>query len=103
MIHFFVCVFYKAFPVHIEWWVVTCINIVIMAGLGEFICMKRETLEIPVIVKQGYNLVNSNDVEQSSIEVVEEEEPPLANSDKQESEQIIVIANNRVKSEKEQA
>ncbi|KAL0484803.1 sys [Acrasis kona] len=48
IVHFFICVFYKAFPVYWEWWVCTIICIVAMITLGEYICYKREIRDIPI-------------------------------------------------------
>lgn len=104
---------------HIEWWIVTFLNIVIMAALGEFLCMKRETMEIPVVAsKQGYNLVSQQgeedgkgeelgSLETIGLEVVIELDPtnalvppppPLSSSNSTPAEHIV-----RVKNEKEQA
>lgn len=48
IIHFFLCVFYKGFPVYWEWWVVMILNIIITALLGEYICYLVESREIPL-------------------------------------------------------
>eukprot|EP01027_Heterolobosea_sp_BB2_P005329 GEZU01008168.1.p1 GENE.GEZU01008168.1~~GEZU01008168.1.p1 ORF type:complete len:194 (-),score=18.22 GEZU01008168.1:73-573(-) len=48
VLHFFVCTFYKGFPIRWEWWLTNIISAAIMALLGEYICMRRELREIPI-------------------------------------------------------
>ena len=42
LIHLCCTVMYDGFPGSWEWWVVNCVSVVVMALLGEFLCMRRE-------------------------------------------------------------
>lgn len=48
IIHLFLCLLYGGLPSSITWWVVNGIGIVIMAVLGEWLCLRREVKEIPI-------------------------------------------------------
>jgi hypothetical protein len=55
LIHFFICVFYKAFPIYWEWWVCIALCIISMILLGEYICYRREIREIPLTAQVSSN------------------------------------------------
>ena len=42
MVHLCLCVWYGGFPIAWEWWAVNAMSLVLMALLGEFLCMRRE-------------------------------------------------------------
>jgi len=48
LIHLCCTVMYDGFPGSWEWWVVNCVSVVVMALLGEFLCMRREMQDIPL-------------------------------------------------------
>jgi hypothetical protein len=48
VVHFFITVLYKGFPVYWEWWVVMIVNIVVTAVLGEYTCYRVESRDIPL-------------------------------------------------------
>jgi hypothetical protein len=48
VIHFFMCVFYRGFPMRWEWWIVQVLNTFVMTVVGEFLCYRREMQYIPV-------------------------------------------------------
>eukprot|EP00026_Physarum_polycephalum_P014824 Phypoly_transcript_15383.p1 GENE.Phypoly_transcript_15383~~Phypoly_transcript_15383.p1 ORF type:complete len:265 (+),score=45.95 Phypoly_transcript_15383:63-857(+) len=50
-LHFIVCSFYAGVPSSLAWWVVTVIGCILMAVIGEYICMRRELQEIPITTK----------------------------------------------------
>lgn len=99
IVHFFICVFYRGFPIHLEWWFVTIASIFIMALLGEYMCYIRETREIPIRANNNYQTVSQKDTDDGGIEVVIEEETTLPTIT---SSQDIVLVNNKIKTDKEQ-
>jgi len=46
--HLLFCVFHTGMPANLEWWVLQFTGLVIMAVLGEWLCMRREMREIPL-------------------------------------------------------
>ncbi|KAK3239113.1 hypothetical protein CYMTET_50933 [Cymbomonas tetramitiformis] len=48
MVHLFLCLVYSGFPSNVEWYVLNFLSLVIMAVLGEWLCMRRELREIPL-------------------------------------------------------
>lgn len=42
------CWYHSGFPTSLEWWIINVVSIIMMALLGEFLCMKREMQEIPL-------------------------------------------------------
>eukprot|EP01080_Neovahlkampfia_damariscottae_P008358 gene8358-183_t len=51
-VHFFVCVFFKGFPIHWEWWICMVLCAIIQSVLGEFLCYRRELQYIPIKKKK---------------------------------------------------
>jgi hypothetical protein len=49
VLHLCACTAYDGFPGTWEWWVITTMNIVVMAMLGEYLCMRREMRDIPLL------------------------------------------------------
>ena len=49
MLHLFGCYAYEGFPDSWEWWVNAVVSVVVMALLGEYLCMRREMREIPLL------------------------------------------------------
>lgn len=47
-LHMLGCWYHSGFPTSWEWWLTTGLGIIMMALLGEFLCMKREMQEIPL-------------------------------------------------------
>lgn len=48
IVHFFVTWGYGGFPTHLAWWVTMGISLLIMAVVGEWLCIWREMQEIPL-------------------------------------------------------
>lgn len=48
IIHLFICIKYGGWPASITWWVVNGSSLAIMALLGEWLCIRRESREIPI-------------------------------------------------------
>ncbi|RVW87935.1 Protein SYS1-like [Vitis vinifera] len=48
VIHLFICIIYGGWPSSITWWVVNGTCLAMMALLGEYLCIRRELLEIPI-------------------------------------------------------
>ena len=49
LLHLFGCYAYEGFPDSWEWWVNAVVSVVVMALLGEYLCMRREMREIPLL------------------------------------------------------
>ena len=50
VLHLFGCTLYDgAFPQGWEWWLVNLVSLAVMALLGEYLCMRREMREIPLL------------------------------------------------------
>lgn len=47
-IHLCLCSLYDSFPSSWEWWIVNVLSLIIMAVLGEYLCMRRELREIRI-------------------------------------------------------
>lgn len=60
VVHFFICVFYKGFPVYWEWWLIMFISVAITATLGEYVCYRVESREIPLIGGQSPSAPSSS-------------------------------------------
>ncbi|KAI4331451.1 hypothetical protein MLD38_029639 [Melastoma candidum] len=48
IIHLLICITYGGWPASITWWVVNGTGLVVMALLGEYLCIRRELKEIPI-------------------------------------------------------
>ncbi|XP_044495205.1 protein SYS1 homolog [Mangifera indica] len=48
IIHLFICIIYGGWPSSITWWAVNGTGLAVMALLGEYLCIRRELLEIPI-------------------------------------------------------
>jgi len=48
IIHLFICILYGGWPYSITWWVVNGTSLALMALLGEWLCVKRESRDIPL-------------------------------------------------------
>lgn len=48
ILHLLGCAMYDGFPESWEWWVVTLASLIVMALLGEYLCMRREMRDIPL-------------------------------------------------------
>ncbi|KAM3699836.1 hypothetical protein ACB098_05G054500 [Castanea mollissima] len=48
IIHLFICIIYGGWPSSITWWVLNGTGVAVMALLGEYLCIRRELLEIPI-------------------------------------------------------
>eukprot|EP00245_Coleochaete_scutata_P000304 TRINITY_DN10373_c1_g1_i1.p1 TRINITY_DN10373_c1_g1~~TRINITY_DN10373_c1_g1_i1.p1 ORF type:complete len:162 (-),score=29.24 TRINITY_DN10373_c1_g1_i1:861-1346(-) len=48
IIHLLFCLVYNGLPSNVTWWSVQGICLAVMVLLGEWLCMRREQLEIPV-------------------------------------------------------
>ncbi|OIW17135.1 hypothetical protein TanjilG_27289 [Lupinus angustifolius] len=48
IIHLFICIVYGGWPSSITWWIVNGTGIAVMALLAEYLCIKRESREIPI-------------------------------------------------------
>mmetsp|Transcript_5519 Transcript_5519/g.6980 ORF Transcript_5519/g.6980 Transcript_5519/m.6980 type:complete len:160 (+) Transcript_5519:253-732(+) len=48
LIHLCLCSLYDSFPSTWEWWIVNALSLIIMAVLGEYLCMRRELREIRI-------------------------------------------------------
>ncbi len=45
-IHLVACTAFEAFPGNWEWWILQLASLIIMAVVGEYLCMRRELREI---------------------------------------------------------
>ncbi len=48
IIDFTVCLLYKAFPIHWEWWVCRIACVIATTAIAEILCYRREIREIPI-------------------------------------------------------
>ena len=48
LIHLWGSTLYDGFPASWEWWAVNAMSLVLMALLGEFLCIRRELQDIPL-------------------------------------------------------
>ncbi|XP_042444030.1 protein SYS1 homolog isoform X1 [Zingiber officinale] len=48
IIHLFICIVYGGWPSSITWWVVNILGLALMFFLGGWLCMRRESREIPI-------------------------------------------------------
>ncbi|GER44992.1 protein SYS1 [Striga asiatica] len=55
IIHLLICLAYGGWPSSITWWVVNITSLVLMALLGEYLCMRRELREIPIARYRSVN------------------------------------------------
>ena len=51
--HLCSCSLYDGLPDHWEWWAVNGMSVVLMALLGEYLCMRRELQDIPLFGGQS--------------------------------------------------
>ncbi|PSS07448.1 hypothetical protein CEY00_Acc17795, partial [Actinidia chinensis var. chinensis] len=49
IIHLFICIMYGGWPSSLTWWVVNGTGVAVMALLGEYLCIRRELQEIPIV------------------------------------------------------
>lgn len=52
LLHLCCCVVYDGLPDSWEWWLVNIMSLVVMALLGEYLCMRREMQEIPLFSRK---------------------------------------------------
>mmetsp|Transcript_4185 Transcript_4185/g.4839 ORF Transcript_4185/g.4839 Transcript_4185/m.4839 type:complete len:174 (-) Transcript_4185:639-1160(-) len=52
-VHLFLSSVHSGFPTNFQWWVLQVIGLVIMAVLGEWLCMRREMQDIPLATLGG--------------------------------------------------
>lgn len=52
-LHFLFCLAFRGFPSSLEWWVLNFMGLVLMAVLGEWLCLRRELREIPLVSGLG--------------------------------------------------
>lgn len=56
VIHLIICWMYNAaFPSTMSWWLLNCVCTALMCVCGEFLCLKTELNEIPIV---GYSTLN---------------------------------------------
>jgi len=48
IIHLLCCTLYDKFPTSWSWWIVNIVCMIIMAIVGEYLCMRKELKEIPI-------------------------------------------------------
>ncbi|CAA6672716.1 unnamed protein product [Spirodela intermedia] len=48
IIHLLICIVYGGWPSSVTWWVVNGACLVVMALVGEWLCIRRELQEIPI-------------------------------------------------------
>lgn len=53
LLHLLLCAAYAGWPVAFEWWALNAGCLVLMAVLGEYVCMRRELREIPLTSGAG--------------------------------------------------
>ncbi|XP_010249812.1 PREDICTED: protein SYS1 homolog isoform X2 [Nelumbo nucifera] len=56
IIHLFICIAYGGWPSSITWWVVNGTGLAVMALLGEWLCIRRELREIPILTRYRSNV-----------------------------------------------
>ena len=49
LLHLCCCTLYDGMPDTWEWWIVNLMSLVVMALLGEYLCMRREMQDIPLL------------------------------------------------------
>ena len=49
LIHTLICLCYGGFPKCFVWWVTNVIGLIVMAVTGEYLCMRTELAEIPLL------------------------------------------------------
>jgi len=47
--HLIGCCIYRSFPTTVSWWLIQLVCITLMVVLGEYLCMRTEMREIPLI------------------------------------------------------
>ncbi|CAK7356654.1 unnamed protein product [Dovyalis caffra] len=57
IIHLFICIIYGGWPSSITWWAVNGTGLAVMALLGEYLCIRRELLEIPITRRSSKKLL----------------------------------------------
>jgi len=61
ILHAIACIIYsKQFPNSWTWWGINLLSLVIMAVLGEYLCMRRELRAIPLKSANIANLISTN-------------------------------------------
>ena len=48
-IHLLACTAYEKFPASWDWWIINLAATILMIVLGEFLCSRRELMEIPLL------------------------------------------------------
>jgi len=51
ILHLIACSIYGGFPASWSWWLVNVLCCIVMALFGEYLCMRRELREIPIVTK----------------------------------------------------
>jgi hypothetical protein len=49
LLHLCCCTMYDGFPNSWEWWIMNLMSLVVMSLLGEYLCMRREMQDIPLL------------------------------------------------------
>ena len=52
--HFVATCIYSGFPARLEWWVVNGCGLAVMALLGEYLCIRRELMDIPLSALRSF-------------------------------------------------
>ena len=63
LLHLFCCIVYGGWPIAWEWWAVNIMCLVLMALLGEFLCMRRELQDVPLFGSRGGRKFSSSERE----------------------------------------
>jgi hypothetical protein len=64
--HFVATCIYSGFPARLEWWVVNGCSLAIMALLGEYLCVRRELMDIPLSALRSLRGAGSSSSSSSS-------------------------------------
>ncbi len=53
LLHLLFCCAYRGWPRSAEWWVVNLLGLALMAVLGEWLCLRKEMRDIPLITRRA--------------------------------------------------
>jgi len=56
LFHLIGCMCYKSFPSTVSWWLIQIVCITLMVVLGEYLCMRTEMREIPLLGGAKHNV-----------------------------------------------
>merc|ERR1712127_102628 len=56
LIHLIGCVIYRGFPSTVSWWLIQLVCITVMVVMGEYLCMRTEMREIPLLGGTRHNV-----------------------------------------------